>query len=403
MKKLVVLAQKGDREAMSRLFAVYYPNVFSLARKLVGNDDLACDITQETFVDVVKNISNLKAPEAFPAWLNKITYHQCTRYFKKKKELLSQPDEEGQTVFDSLPEERSDRIPDMAAEDCELKEIIKNLLDSLPEAQRAALIMYYFDEMSVKEISYLQNATESTVKARLFHGRKALRARVEKYEREHSVKLGAVYIAPLLRWCCEDSFGRAIPSGVAEKAAAAVPNTVGASVTAGQSVALSSSMSPLALKITAASLAAAITVGGGAYALSRIKDDSSRSQIESSHIENISEDSSSFSGETSETVSEAPQGVDKNPDDGFDFDQYMSSFVPDENNTISLPAYDGIRILEGLFDETRDTLYSSDESMIKVGHDGWLFSREAGTAYVAYVSGFNNHIRIFRVEITEEI
>lgn len=400
LKKLVLLAQQGNREAMGKLFTEYYPQAYILAVKLTRDEELAMDIVQDAFADVIKHIGTLKQPEAFSAWLNKITYNQCTRYFKKKKELLVTEEDDGGTLFDGLEEERPENLPEPSAEKEDLKRIISQFLDSLPEPQRAAVIMYYFEEMSVKEISYLQNATESTVKARLFHGRNALRAEIEKYEKRNSVKLHSVALIPLLRWCMDDDFCKKIPSGAAENTANAVLKgshfSASATVAAGKSF-----WTPLALKIAAIPMATAVVVGG-AVAVNRINDDVSQESVYS-EIDN-SCDTSENSGILSEEGSydaEAISKVDKNPDDGFDFDQYMSSFVPDDNNTISLPAYDSIRILEGLFDEARDKLYSSDESMIKVGHDGWLFSREAGTAYVAYVSGFNNHIRIFRVEITE--
>ena len=84
---LIVRAQAGDSDAMESLFSEYYNNVYYFALKTVKDPDLACDITQETFVEIMQTIGNLKEPAAFMTWMKQITYHQCTRYFRKKKDV----------------------------------------------------------------------------------------------------------------------------------------------------------------------------------------------------------------------------------------------------------------------------------------------------------------------------
>ena len=83
----VKLAQKGDSDALNELFNAFYNDVYYFALKNVKDEDLACDITQETFVEIIDTLGKLKEPAAFITWMKQITYHQCTRYFKKKKEV----------------------------------------------------------------------------------------------------------------------------------------------------------------------------------------------------------------------------------------------------------------------------------------------------------------------------
>ena len=85
---LVIRAQKGDSTAMDELFAAFYNDVYYFALKTLKDSDTACDITQETFLEIINTIGNLKEPAAFVTWMKQITYHQCTRYFKKKKDVL---------------------------------------------------------------------------------------------------------------------------------------------------------------------------------------------------------------------------------------------------------------------------------------------------------------------------
>ena len=81
---LVTKAQQGDQDALNELFNAFYNDVYYFALKTVKDDQIACDITQETFVEIINTLGNLQEPAAFVKWMKQITYHQCTRYFKKK-------------------------------------------------------------------------------------------------------------------------------------------------------------------------------------------------------------------------------------------------------------------------------------------------------------------------------
>ena len=99
---LVAQAQKGDSNAMDQLFAAYYNDVYYFAFKTVKDSDIACDITQETFLEIIHTIKSLREPTAFSSWMKQIAYHQCTRYFSKRREVQAEEDEDGNTVLISF-------------------------------------------------------------------------------------------------------------------------------------------------------------------------------------------------------------------------------------------------------------------------------------------------------------
>ena len=105
--KLVTAAQSGDSNAQGELFSCFYNDIYYFALKTIKDDDLACDITQEAFVEIINTITALKEPAAFVTWAKQITYHQCTRYFKKKKDVIVGEDEDGHSIFDDLKEENN--------------------------------------------------------------------------------------------------------------------------------------------------------------------------------------------------------------------------------------------------------------------------------------------------------
>ena len=258
--QLVTEAQRGKPGAMERLFEAFYNDVYYFALKTVKDEELACDITQETFAAILSTIRDLKEPAAFITWMRQVAYSQCTRYFRKQRELLVDEDEEGGTVFDVVPEERTDFIPGEALDQEDFRKTILGLLDELSPEQRSAVMLYYYDELSVKQIAQIQGVSEGTVKSRLNYARKAIKTLVEDYEKRNDVKLHSVALLPLLYWVFAQS-RRTMPAGAAQTAAAGIT----ASAAAGAK-ALSI---PLAAKIVAGVAAVSIAAGGVGIALSR--------------------------------------------------------------------------------------------------------------------------------------
>ena len=121
---LVTKAQNGDSDAVSELFSEFYNDLYYFALKTVKNDDTALDVTQDAFVDIINNLGSLKEPAAFVSWAKQITYHQCTRHFKKKTDVLVDEDEDGATIFDNLKEENAEFIPDEALDKDDFKKTI---------------------------------------------------------------------------------------------------------------------------------------------------------------------------------------------------------------------------------------------------------------------------------------
>ena len=197
MTALVTAAQKGEGEALNGLFEAFYNDVYYFALKTVKDSDIACDITQETFMEIISTISQLKEPAAFVTWMKQITYHQCTRYFKKKKDVLVEEDEDGNTIFDTLADESEGSIPSEVYEKEEFRNTILGIINELTEEQRSAVMMYYFDELSIGQIAQIQSVSEGTVKSRLNYARKAIKKAVENYEKKHNIKLHSLAFLPL--------------------------------------------------------------------------------------------------------------------------------------------------------------------------------------------------------------
>ena len=193
--------QAGDEAATAQMYETFHEDFYYFILKTVNNDrELAEDLTQDTFVKILETIHELEEPVAFVTWAKQIAYHKCTGYFRKKKELLLDENEDGTSAFDIQVEENAEFIPDEALDNKELKQTIMNMINELPEEQRAALLLRYFNEVSVKEIAQIQDVSEGTVKSRLNYARKSIKQAVETYEKKNGVKLHCVGVLPLLLW-----------------------------------------------------------------------------------------------------------------------------------------------------------------------------------------------------------
>lgn len=167
---------KGDANAYAFLVEKYKVMVFSLALKMVKSREEAEEISQDTFIKAYKNLSKFKGESKFSTWLYKITYRTCLDSLKKNKERYN---------TDAIDEVTINRIQstDSILEGIERKEraqVINSCLLSLPEEERSILWMFYFEELSLKEIVEVTDFSEANVKVKLHRARKSLLNIVEK-------------------------------------------------------------------------------------------------------------------------------------------------------------------------------------------------------------------------------
>ena len=280
--------QQGEESAATQIYELFQNDIYYFILKTVNNDkELAEDLTQDTFVTILETIGTLQEPAAFVTWSKQIAYHKCTDFFKKRREILADEDEDGFSVFDTAEEEREEFIPDAALDKEDLKQTILAMLNELPSEQRSALVLRYFNEIPVKEIAEIQGVTEGTVKSRLNYGRKALKQAVEDYEKKNGIKLRCVGILPMLLWFFRQyrvgktlsmSTGTATQKFIMEKESAGAAAAAGSAPSAGAVLAekttriIAAGGKAATVKIIAGILVAGIVIGGVAFGIAGKKN-----------------------------------------------------------------------------------------------------------------------------------
>ena len=287
---LIVKAQAGDQEAMEEILRTAHTSVSYQCRKLLRDPRNAEDATQEVLLTVYTRLGNLKNPAAFWGWLNTTTANRCMDVLRRDNvELQFAEDEEGHSVLDSLEELDEQSVPDKSLDNAETTRMIEEIVNSLPEAQRICVLMYYYDEMSVKDIAAALGVPENTVKSRLNYARKAIKEQVLDYEKK-GVKLYGLSPLPFMLYfllrAAEETADSAAAEVMAKKAvelgaaaAAGAGGTAAAGAAAGGKAAAGAAVgsgkaaagaaaggkavgTALSAKFIAGSLATLLTVGG---------------------------------------------------------------------------------------------------------------------------------------------
>lgn len=256
---LITKLQNGDADALQALFNEAYNDIYHFVLKTVKDEKLACDITLETFTEIFENINELNEPSEYLGWTRKIAFDKAAKYFNNEND---ESEENELLSFDNFTEEKTEFAPDEALDGEEFKKLVVYILNTLTEEQRSAIMMYYLDELSAGEIADIQGVSEGIVNSRLNYGRKAVKASVEVYEKNHAVKLNSVPFFSFFKWLFADSYKMGMPAEAAESMAMALSESTGKSFELSKEKSAKKVKIPLAAKITAGVIAGLIVLGG---------------------------------------------------------------------------------------------------------------------------------------------
>ena len=195
---LVAAARSGDQDAFTALYEATNQDVYRSIRALLRSEELALDIQQDAFVYAFSHLDQLGDPAKFRTWVRNIAVNQAKTALRKQNPVLftELENEEGE----GLPEQAdlsADASPELNLDRKETARLVNEILDGLSDGQRAAVGMYYYQQMSVGEIAEALRVTPSTVKVQLVRGRKKIEEAVRTLEKQ-GVKLYGLSPLPFL-------------------------------------------------------------------------------------------------------------------------------------------------------------------------------------------------------------
>ena len=170
LAQLVRKTQKGDSDAFAELYTATYQRQYRFAYQYVKDPYLAQDILQDVYILVLKN------PRLFVSWLHQITFRICFDTFKRKQiqeAELSQDNGSNLSPMESTSDNgANDPEKHVLKQDTQIQ--IMNAIQALPPHLAQPLIMRYYNNMSIDDISDAMDLSRSTIKRRIQQARKML-------------------------------------------------------------------------------------------------------------------------------------------------------------------------------------------------------------------------------------
>ena len=168
----------GDEGAFTTLVNKYQKSVHALVWRKIGDFHTAEELTQDIFLKVYKKLSTLKPPDRFPGWLYVITTRHCITWLRKKRVSTTSLNAMPTTELEALCYARYEAARGEEASVEHQRELVKRLLQKLPESERTVVTLYYLAEMTSEEVSAFLGVSPNTIRSRL----RRARARLEEQE-----------------------------------------------------------------------------------------------------------------------------------------------------------------------------------------------------------------------------
>ena len=177
-EELVVLSTAGDADSFNQLVVRWERPIFALAYRVLGREEDARDVCQETFLRAFRALKGFKGQAKFSSWLYRIALNLCRDWIRRERRTPRV------TPLDVDTEPESLNGPAETAEELvvrrDLGRIITRAMTALSEEQRTTIVLKEYHGLTFQEIADLQGCPLSTVKTRLYQGLSVLRRQLQR-------------------------------------------------------------------------------------------------------------------------------------------------------------------------------------------------------------------------------
>ena len=176
-------AQAGDLSSLEILVTRYQDRVYNTILRMCGNADDAAELTQDTFVKAIENITAFRSRSSFYTWVFRIAVNHTLNFCKRRAKITFQsiesaPDESKKRLKDFI-EAKASPDPAELVQTKEIYELVLKMLAELGEDQRAVLVLRDIEGMTYSQIADVLDIEQGTVKSRLARARRSLRENLD--------------------------------------------------------------------------------------------------------------------------------------------------------------------------------------------------------------------------------
>ena len=170
--------RRGNLSYFRQLVGMTSPFAFSVAFRMLGDEELAKDIVQETMITVWQKIGKIKSANSYKMWLYRIVINKCYDQLRRKKQINEyKVDESGWAIISNHISEES--VSEM--ENSETARVINLLTENLSPKQKTIFVLCDLEEMTLEDTSSITGMSKVNVKANLHYARKRINEMIKKY------------------------------------------------------------------------------------------------------------------------------------------------------------------------------------------------------------------------------
>jgi RNA polymerase sigma-70 factor (ECF subfamily) len=179
--ELVARSIGGDAESFNQLILRWERPIYALAYRVIGREEDARDVCQETFLRAFRALPGFRGQAKFSSWLYRIALNLCRDWIRRQRRapVMQMPEgiDPGELAAERGPVESIETLVSRR----ELTAVVEEAMALLPEEQRTAIILKEYHGMTFQEIAEMQGCPLSTVKTRLYQGLTVLRRHLQKH------------------------------------------------------------------------------------------------------------------------------------------------------------------------------------------------------------------------------
>ena len=179
-EELVARSMGGDLDSFNQLVVRWERPIYALAYRVIGREEDARDVCQETFLRAFRALKGFKGEAKFSSWLYRITLNLCRDWIRRERRQPIAQAPEGVDLIEMASESTpSESIEDLVARR-EISRAVARAKAELPDEQRTAIILKEYHGLTFQEIADLLDCPLSTVKTRLYQGLTVLRKQLAR-------------------------------------------------------------------------------------------------------------------------------------------------------------------------------------------------------------------------------
>ena len=218
-------AQAGNSHAFETIYNETVKTAYYVAKRILLDEDATEDVLQEAYIAVYKNLTEYKTGN-LQGWIDTIVANRAKNYLRRKNPIFFSEMETEENPVVEFEEEKIEFRPDEKVDYNETQRLILEIVDNLSPEQRISVMLFYFEEKSIKEIAEICECSENTVKSRLNYARKKIKEDVLELEKK-GTKLYSISIIPFIIWMLsEKAKACEVPKATTAKVLSGVNATV---------------------------------------------------------------------------------------------------------------------------------------------------------------------------------